>query len=726
MRNFAIVWIMILPVFLASCSYTKTINICYNSSSSVLSYGVNRLSTLLQSSGYNVETCKEDHNITTRIVIHSQEQDLDEQQAKLLSTKVTNLMPDGFSIFKDGEIIYIMSKTDRGCLYGIMELMEQLGTSADFSELKERQIDPAFSFRAIKFNLPWSPYRPGSATEVHMETCRDLKFWEAYLDMMVKNRFNALSLWNTHPFPYMIRAENFPKATPFNDQELDAWRTFWKALFKMAKDRGIESYIVNWNIVVSPEFADVYGAKEHDDRSELVRTYTKESVTQVINEYEDLTGLGVTLADWMGNWGDDKMTPTAREDWIEDTFVEGMKNADRKIKFIHRAVLAGDPNEMRRVIDHADLPDKTIVEVKFNWSHGHSTPNLSLTHSNDDGAIMRDFWDPKPENYFIAWMIRNEDFFVLRWGDPDFIRDHIQTNHLEYVDGYFIGSEGYIPAKDYSHKDHPHKTWNYAFEKQWLFYHLWGRLTYNPEETDATLALAFETRYPNVDGLTLLNAYSLASKVPLYLASFYKGTWDFTLYSEGFLAAWQAGFDDRKSPFISLEEMIRHETLDSRYLSIAKYCQLKNDSLLIEDESITPLELAQKLQETCTNSISIINTLRSPDSVPTLNSELDDLETWCHLGFYIADKIRAGVSFETYKLTGQEEEKDVALTYLEQCVGHWKNVIRLTVDRYKPMPYVSMGHHEPRWPEFTAFHWKYFLKDVEADIEFVRNADSGL
>lgn len=725
MRNFLTVWIIILPIVLTSCSNPKRIQICYHSTSPIQSYGANHLTAALQSAGYAVEACPISHSISKGIVILTQEQDLDEDQNSLLSTNISGLKPDGFKLLKqDGEVIVVMSKTDRGALYGIMDLVEQLGTSADFAEVKERQVDPAFSFRAIKFNLPWSPYRPGPATEVHLETCRDLTFWEAYLDMMVKNRFNALSLWNTHPFPYMIRAKNYPKATPFNDQELEEWRTFWKALFKMAKDRGIETYLVNWNIVVSPDFAAAYGTKEKGDLSELVKTYTKESVTQVINEYENLTGMGVTLADWMGNWGDEKMTPTAREDWIQDTFVEGMKDADRKIKFIHRAVLAGDPKEMRRVIDYADLPDKTIVEVKFNWSHGHSTPKLSLTHSNDEGTIMRDFWDPKPDNYFIAWMIRNEDFFVLRWGDPDFIRDHIQTNHLEYVDGYFVGSEGYIPAKDYSHKKHPHKTWTYAFEKQWLFYHLWGRLIYNPEETDAALAKEFEMRYPNVDALTLLKANSLASKVPLYLASFYKGTWDFTLYSEGFLAAWQAGFDDRKSPFISLEEMVRHETLDPRYISIANYCQMKNDGLPIDNDSITPLELARNLQETCTNSIAIINELRSPQNEPTLNSELDDLETWCYLGFYIADKIRAGLAFETYSLTSQEKEKEASLAYLEKCLGHWGNVIRLTEGRYKPMPYVSMGHHEPRWPEFKAFHWKYFLEDVKADIKFVRSAKS--
>jgi len=540
--------------------------------------------------------------------------------------------------------------------------------------------------------------------------------------MMVKNRFNALSLWNTHAFPYMIRAGNYPDATPFNDQELEEWKSFWKSLFQMAKQRGIETYLVNWNIVVSPEFSKAYGVEEYNDLSEVVKDYTRESVTQLINEYEDLTGLGVTLADWMGNWGDNLMSSSEREKWIQETFVEGMAKADRKIKFIHRAVLAGDPLEMRKVIDKADLPDKTIVEVKFNWSHGHSSPNLSLTHSTNEGTIMKGFWDPKPENYFIAWMIRNEDFFVLRWGDPDFIRDHINTNHHDYVDGYFIGSEGYIPAVDYSHKiPHPHKTWKYAFEKQWLFYHLWGRLLYNPGETNKTLASEFSKRY-DIDAGNLLEAYSLGSKVPLYIASFYKSTWDFTLYSEGFLAPWPTGFDDNKSPFISIEELINHETLDPRYLDINEYCEKINQGVQFSDELITPLELAQMVQSDCEAALVLVDNMRSNDD-PTLNSELDDIETWCHLGFYFADKLRAGVALETFNLAKQPIDKQKALKYLEECLEHWENIVKLTEDNYKPMPYVSMGHQDQRWPEFTSFHWSKFLMEVEADIEYVRNIE---
>ena len=138
----------------------------------------------------------------------------------------------------------------------------------------------------------------------------------------------------------------------------------------------------------------------------MVRDYTRKCISQVIDEYEDLTGIGVTQADWM--W---EMTPRERAEWVEDTFIAGIKDAKREVKFIYRSVRTGSPLEMRRVIDNAGFEEPVWVEVKFNWSHGHSTPKLAMTHADDSGKIDERFWRPKATNFKIAWMIRNEDFF---------------------------------------------------------------------------------------------------------------------------------------------------------------------------------------------------------------------------------------------------------------------------------------------------------------------------
>ena len=80
--------------------------------------------------------------------------------------------------------------------------------------------------------------------------------------------------------------------------------------------------------------------------------------------------------------------------------------------------------------------------------------------------------------------------------------------------------------------------------------------------------------------------------------------------------------------------------------------------------------------------------------------------------------ILASQTFNRSKLAA---DKGKTLAYLEKCLIHWKNIIRLTSDRYEPMPYVSIDPLNPRWSAFTSFHWSHFLTEVEADIKYARN-----
>ncbi len=624
----------------------------------------------------------------------------------------SSIREEGFRISKvkdeDHPVLYVVAKDESGGMYGVLDLAEQVRMRGGLAMVQEKVSNPRFPFRAIKFNLPWSPYRGGPATEMHLDTCRDVNFWERFLDMMAENRFNVLSLWNLHPFPYMIRPKNFPDACPFSDEKMEEWRRFWRSLFRMAKERGIETYIVNWNIVVSPEFASAYGVKERNDTSGIVRRYTRDCVTQVINEYEDLTGLGVTLADWMS-----RMSPKEREDWIEETFAVGMKKAERAVKFIHRSVLAGSPTEMRRVIDNADLPDPVWVEIKFNWSHGHSTPQLAITHDHPTGEIDERFWKPRPTNYKVVWMIRNEDIFILRWGEPEFIREHIATNGHDYVGGYFVGSEGYIPAEDYSHSLHRHQTWQYAFEKQWLFYMLWGRLLYDPETPNEAFEDAFDRRYGKGVGKAMLKAYTLASRMPLRLASFHAATWDFTLYSEGFLApARSRGLSDGVSPFISIDELIQHQALDPTYLSIPDYVRLTVDEKELPQGRVTPLDLASDAERDGRAALDVISGLKSETGAypGAFECEIADLEAWANLSLYFAHKLRAGVALETFRRTGKQSEKDDAVRLLEKAATFWEKVAVATEAHYREVPHVSG----------VQFSWRKYLDQVKRDIEIAR------
>ncbi len=242
----------------------------------------------------------------------------------------SSLGSEAYNIRTAGDEIKVTGGDGSGLMYGLLHVKEQFEQGkAKIADLEE---SPRFPFRAIKFNLPWSAYRKAKALEIHKETCRDLMFWESFLDMMVENRFNALTLWSLHPFPYMIRNEKYPEACEFSDAELADWTSFWTQLFAMAKERGIETYLVNWNIFVSPSFSEYHQLDDFNlddpnkhlgkgDTTDIVKDYNRSSVTQLLNTYPDLTGLGVSLGERMMH-----MSPEEREQWILDVFVEGIQS----------------------------------------------------------------------------------------------------------------------------------------------------------------------------------------------------------------------------------------------------------------------------------------------------------------------------------------------------------------------------------------------------------------
>ncbi|QNL51906.1 hypothetical protein H8S90_10180 [Olivibacter sp. SDN3] len=635
----------------------------------------------------------------------------------------SSIQEEGYALqwAKYGRLLFIFAKDPLGAQYGLQDVAEHYRKHRKLQGMVAKVNNPYLNYRILKFNLPWSPYRRSKASSVHEETCRDLKFWERLLDMMAENRLNVLSLWSNHPFPFMVRSATYPAASPFNDRELAEWKSFWTALFALAKERDIQTFIVNWNIVVSPSFAAAYGAKEYSDLSTQVIDYTRESVRQTIDEYPDLTGIGVTLADWMGNFPD-KLSAQQREDWIAKTFVAAMQEASRPIKFLHRSVLAGDPIAMRELIDQAKLKDRALVEIKFNWSHGHSTPDLAITHDYHSGEVDRRFWDPQPENYDIQWMVRNEDFFILRWGQADFIRKHLLANKAPGVNGYFIGSEGYIPAADYATIALNEQSWDYAFEKQWLFYKLWGRLLYDPNYADKHFIEELNRRYGATASLPLWTAYQLASKMPLRLASFFRSTWDYTLYSEGFIAAEPADPSDstfnRNSPFIAIQDLIHHPTLDTSLLSIGTFVQQELDGAVAQDKT-NPLELAAQSERDSRESLAMLRKIEKnlQPTGSTLLSEVQDLAVWSYLGLYLSDKIRAATAAHRYQISGDSREKRQALQYIDKCQQHWDEVIRLTKHRYRAVPHVSTENYDHH---FQAFSWELMRPHVLDDIEWVK------
>lgn len=659
-----------------------------------VSIAIDKSSPLEVFGASKIEAALKKLNFRSQVVDKSVATSKEQIQLKIVSQKSDpEINKEGYRIGKSGDSFLITAIDQSGAMYGLLDFAEQIEMQKGFKSISEKLVNPRFAFRAVKYNLPWHSYRENESIQINGELSKDLNMWRGFLDMMAEDRLNVLTLWGLHPFPYMIKAKNFPKATPFSDAELAEWKTFWTALFKMAKERGIEIYMINWNIIVSESFVKHYGEGNSGlwadgKTSPKIEQYTRESVTQVINEYPDLTGLGITLGEAMQKWDGKQMT-----DWVDKTIFEGIKAADRKIKFIYRAALSGDHQPHRDLIDHSglDTPENPImVELKFNWSHGHSSTTLIKAHGGGTGS---QYWtNPAPTHHKMAWMIRNEDFFRLRWGEPDFIREHIKVNGQDYVGGYFIGSECLIPAKDIYHKpNHPHVNWKYEFEKQWLYYQQWGRLLYDPTTSDAVFANSFNQRFAGNSGNQMVEAYKLSTRTTQRIGQFFDFTWDHSLYIEGFIG--------KKRTFITLDEVINSKLIETNFVSIKEY----GDGSQVFGTKVTPLQLATSLETDNQLALNIVNRISTFDE--TLKCEIEDVKAWTYLGLYFAKKIRTAVALN-------QNNKTEAIRYITEAQQHWRDLVKVTD-----------AHIQPSYLAITDgyWHWKDFQGKVDAEVDLVKN-----
>jgi hypothetical protein len=642
------------------------------------------------------------------------------------------LGPESFAIVARRDRITINAGDSRGLIYGALALREQLLDGTRLERISSVAEKPALAFRGIKFNTPWDTYRPSSALDQHYDTARDLEYWEAFLDMMVENRFNAISLWTMHPFTYMIRPRHFPEASKWTDAEFAGWQHLYREIFRMAKERGLDTYVVFWSIFVSEEFARAHDvAKENfyphyyvaGDTSDVTKRYLRESVTQMLEEYPDLDGLGVSHGEGMAG-----MTPAQRQQFVDEVYIAGALAAKRSqpVKLIHRVPFSSglssgpgvstDVEQMTRAAmeklgNRFDGP--IWVEMKFNWSHGHSTPKLVKVHG---GKLGDTYFKPAPTNYKIVWQVRNEDFFALRWGQPDFIREHIRRNGgHDYVGGYFIGSETYIPALDYFTATAQPVAWKWAFQRQWLFYELWGRLLYDPKTPDAVFQADFTRRYGR-GAHNLLRAYALASNTPLRLASLYDSKWDFTLYSEGMLA-----LQGEHTRYIGIDALINQPTMDPAYVSVGDYVKARRAGTSFPADRITPPKLAGLLERDGRTALRLVGKIDTTGNA-SLMYEVADVETWANLGLHLAAKLRGAVALESYRQSGQSELKDQAIGQLRQALAYWDEMIRITRPIYKDMKLTAYNGNGFNANPDNLFHWALIRGEVAQDVEVARAA----
>jgi hypothetical protein len=632
---------------------------------------------------------------------------------------VPALAPEAFAVRRGRaggrHVVWAIGGDDVGTMYGGLELAERIRAGADPAAPDEIERGPRFPIRAVKVNLPWMSYRKHESLQLHDAACRDPAFWRALIDHLAACRFNRLSLWSLHPWCLMVRPSEFPEACDLSDEDLARWRALWRAIFAHAHARGLKVQIFTWNIFVSEAFARARNVAPYSaswsyfgdgDTSDLVKRYNRSVIAQVLREYPELDGLGITQSERMGG-----MTPEERAGWVRDVILAAVRDAGRPVEINCRVPHSAGKGSGgstsraseqigRRLLESMSVLGPLGAEVKYNWSHGHSTPKLCIIHG---GRPTDALWNPVPETYRLTWMVRNEDFFCLRWCAPSFVRAHIQLNDAPWTGGYFVGSECYIPAANYIDRPGRDGAARWAFERQRLFYLVWGRLLYDPALDDAGLARAVDAQYGRGMGASLLPALDKAGQTPLRVATAHGATWDHTLYSEGFLT---------NGGFITVDRLAHAKPLDPDWLGVTEFVQATAGGKAAPAARVTPLQVADAAESDARVALERLEPLRGRTGAA--GEEVADATAWAHLGLYLADKLRAAVDLERFRAGHDAGGKDRAVERLKRCVEHWDAVIALTTSRFQEVPLQHTGRKR--------FSWAAYRPEVLQDIERARSA----
>jgi len=303
-----------------------------------------------------------------------------------------------------------------------------------------------------------------------------------------------------------------------------------------------------------------------------------------------------------------------------------------------------------------------------------------------------------------CWLnLRNDDLFVLRWGDADYAREfltNVPRDLMRYEAGFYMGPDGYVFGKQFVSKD-PELAGQYEIDRHWYRFMLWGRLGYDVTLTRGYFEKRLKQHFPETDAALLYNTWAAASQIVPQVNRFFFRVNDFQFDPEGCIY---------NKGFLSLDQFFEYPPLrGSGILSVQEYA--KSVLAKMPFDGTTPMQVADRLDHLAAESLAGARGLERTGNVGReLSATLTDIKAMAHLGRYYADKIRGAAQLAVFRADGsQVEYKQRAVSYLNDAVQDWAAYAEIAASAYRPQ-LLSRTHY---------LDWKKILVDVKNEVEKV-------
>jgi len=300
--------------------------------------------------------------------------------------------------------------------------------------------------------------------------------------------------------------------------------------------------------------------------------------------------------------------------------------------------VAGDAG--RRIAVDLRAADPSILDAA---REAHVAVRISAPYG--PGGLGRPYQPPeglldRPRFYDVYWdLTTNGIRRWLLWGDPEFVRRAATTLALAGSTGFEIDAPGW--------KD---------FDRHWLFYLLWGRLTYDPKTPEKTWITELQRRYGDAAS-DILAAYQAASG------------------ALGEIVAANLAVD--LSPGLPLDSWRDARTGDARFIeSLTEAVENRRQGAASAKE--TPIETAAFLADRAARIEAARARVRLPETHREWTPARSDFEIVELLARYHAYKRLAAAETAWFDETGDGAALPVARREIEAAQESWEKLAAIS------------------------------------------------
>ncbi|MFI3325931.1 MAG: hypothetical protein R3Y35_07130 [Clostridia bacterium] len=601
------------------------------------------------------------------------------------------------SQISEGNLDISYSK-EHGAMYAILDIADEIIEKNSLKSFKTGTISPYVKNRGIKFNIPLDARSPSYSDEAdsaqeNIENMWDMDFWVQFIDNLAKNKYNAVSLWSLAPFSSMVKVAEYPLCAIDDVKKttrpivsttegrgmcnpavlaslvtvkkitIDEKIAFWQKVMQYAETRCISFYLFTWNLFAHGTENNPYGIDD-DQNNPVTTDYFQKAVKTMVETYPLLAGIGVTSGERMTH------QPQEDVDWIRETYGKGVELAlqndpERKFKFIHRLQYA----KIETILGaYDDFTADFEVSVKYAQAHMHA-------------AIKPVFVDhvleALPKNVKSWLTVRNDDYYMFRWGSPEFAKNYLlNMPNEDILAGFFMGPDGYTWGKEYISKN-KNVYGSLIFDKMDYNFAIWGKMACNPYISDEYFIKWIEKNYPCENSQNIFKAWQLSSNL---FSDFQQTHWRDLDYHWNPETCCRYVESERAVWFGDINEFI--ECVSQRgtdRISVANYCNAVVNGE--EIDGVSPLTVAKRLQENSLTALSLIADINADEKI---NLVLEDIKGMSTIGLYYGLKIEAAVYLLLARKTEDNSKREVAIKLLEKCADVWSDYAEIVSRNYHP------------------------------------------